>query len=139
MPKDKKVFDNLVPLPDLNDIDQILERETAKRRKAKSKMSGGGGGRDSAFSSRTGRRNSEVELADRLEPDIRDFWNPEWEIGRPDWSLPFDAANVVVGGVDSESLALRQSGDLSDVLKRIEERFKRENEATNVNHMFYRN
>merc|ERR1712212_697901 len=117
-----------------------MGRETAKRRKAKSKMSGGGGGgRDSAFSSRTGRRNSEVELADRLEPDILDFWDPEWEIGRPDWSLPFDAANVVVGGVDSESLALRQSGDLSDVLKRIEERFKRENEATNVNHMFYRN
>ena len=134
--KDEKVFDNLIPLPDRNDVDQLLEEATARRRKAQRKMLGG---RNSASSSRTGRRNGELELVERLEPDIRDFWNPEWEIGRPDWSLPFGASNVVVGDIETDKRAVEQSADLSDVARRIEERFERGNKAKNSYRMFYRN
>merc|ERR1711962_1367658 len=96
-----------------------------------------------SVSSRGARRGSssrpdrDVELADRLEPDIRDFWNPEWEIGRPDWSLPFDAGDVLVEGVDTERRVVERAMDMSDVVRRIERRFDRTQQIQGVKSLFY--
>merc|ERR1711915_395217 len=94
---------------------------------------GGGSGLSSTRFSQTGRRNGETELADRVEPDIRDFWNPEWEIGRPDWSLPFDANDILVGDSrannNGNNNALERCADMTDVANRIREDYERELEA----------
>jgi len=137
VPKDKVVFDNLVPLVDSEDVDQLLEaqRESARRRKA-AKF-----GRSGSSSASSGRRNRDLDLSERSEPDIRDFWNPEWEIGRPDWRLPFGPEDVVVDddAFDEARRVVEKAGDLTEVVERIERRMEeRQRINTNYHFVFYR-
>ena len=78
-------------------------------------------------------------MAERSEPDIRDFWNPEWEIGRPDWRLPFSADEVVIDdGYDVDRRVVERAADLSDVVERIGRRMEEEERVKrNYLSMFY--
>jgi len=124
VPKEKMIFDNLVPLVDSGDVDQMLEareEEAARRRRRNQERKYGTSKGSSRSGSSTFRRHPDVDLANRLEPDIRDFWNPEWEIGRPDWRLPFDPDQVVVEdeAFDLDKLVVERAADLSDEVRRI--------------------
>ena len=139
VPKDQVVFDNLVPLVDSDDVDQLLEaqRESARRRKAA--KFGCSGSSSASSSSPGGRRNRDLDLAQRSEPDIHDFWNPEWEIGRPDWRLPFGPEEVVVDAFDASRRDVERAADLTDVAERIERRMEeRQRIKTNYYSVFYR-
>jgi len=114
--KDARLFSNLVSLD--TELPQEIRPNTARRRLRNVKS------RYMQTNKQTmSRERQDVDLKDRTQPDINDFWNPEWEIARPNWSLPFDDPADVVTSYDPRAVTLEIAMDDRHIMDMIEKKY----------------